>query len=209
MEREEALQKITLLKGENLRLLADEYGITVWKGTKLNKGWAGHVIEHYLGLPLNSSRSPDFGSWELKVVPLKRGRKRNLIVKETMAITMIDPTEVLAKDFENSHLFTKLKKLIVVSRIFESIEEISSLLYEVATFDLDNPVIYKKVANDYTRIRETIRTNGFLSLTGRMGELIQPRTKGAGHGSISRAFYARTKFVAHILNLQRLPGIDG
>ncbi len=32
-----------------------------------------------------------------------------------------------------------------------------------------------------------------------MGKLVQPRTKGQGHGSTSRAFYARTGFVAHIL----------
>jgi len=32
-----------------------------------------------------------------------------------------------------------------------------------------------------------------------MGVLVQPRTKGPGHGSTSRAFYARKIFVAHIL----------
>jgi len=33
---------------------------------------AGHVIEHFLGLPQNPLQAPDFGSWELKVVPLRR-----------------------------------------------------------------------------------------------------------------------------------------
>jgi len=31
---------------------------------------------------------------------------------------------------------------------------------------------------------------------------IQPRTKGAGHGSTSRAFYARIPFVSQILKLK-------
>jgi len=42
------------------------------EGDKKNKGWAGHVLERYLGLPINSAQSPNFGSWELKIVPLNR-----------------------------------------------------------------------------------------------------------------------------------------
>ena len=45
-------------------------------------------------------------------------------------------------------------------------------------------------------------TKGFEHLTGAMGILVQPRTKGSGHGSTSRAFYARTQFVAEILGIE-------
>lgn len=205
MHRKDALAKIEELISVDLRPLAEQYGVTVWKGDKVNKGWAGHVIERHLGLPLNSSRAPNFGSWELKVVPLKRNRKNELIVKETMAITMIDPVEVAAKEFEDSHVFNKLQKMVVVSRVFESKAETSSLLHAVATFDLDNPFVFAQVKADYDLIRQTILTDGFHSLSGRIGVLVQPRTKGAGHGSTSRAFYARKNFVAHILNINLLP----
>lgn len=56
-------------------------------------------------------------------------------------------------------------------------------------------------------MRAALQTSGFSSLTGKMGILVQPRTKGAGHGSISRAFYARTTFVAYILNIAAWPGM--
>ena len=56
---------------------------------------------------------------------------------------------------------------------------------------------------DYNLIRETIRSEGFSALSGRMGVLIQPRTKGPGHGSTSRAFYARTSFVRDIVTLDQ------
>jgi len=56
------------LVGTDLRPLADTHQITVWTGGKKNKGWAGHTIERFLGLPLNSAQSPNFGSWELKQV---------------------------------------------------------------------------------------------------------------------------------------------
>ena len=77
MERAEAVTMLKKLEGQDLRVLADKFSITVWKkdaagNLTKNKGWAGHTIERYLGLPLNSSQSPNFGSWELKIVPLKR-----------------------------------------------------------------------------------------------------------------------------------------
>lgn len=204
MHRTEAIVKIEELVGKNLRPLAEKYGVTVWKGDKKNKGWAGHVIERHLGLPLNSSRSPNFGSWELKVIPLKLNRKGELIVKETMAITMIDAVEVAAKEFEESHVFNKLQKMVVVSRVFENQAETSSLLHAVATFDLDNPFVFSQVKADYDLIRQTILIKGFHSLSGKIGIIMQPRTKGVGHGSTSRAFYARKNFVAHIVNINRL-----
>jgi len=204
MERSEALQKLKLLEGKDLRELAEPYSVTVWKEHKLNKGWAGHVIERYLGLPLNSAQSPNFGSWELKIVPLKRLKSGEIRVKETMAITMIDHVNVLNCTFEKSHLLAKLRKIVVCARLFESKEEKSSILVKVCTFDLDKQDIYNQVKSDYDLTRETIKNNGFNSLTGKMGVLVQPRTKGAGHGSTSRAFYARKCFVSHILNLDNL-----
>ena len=191
------------MKTERPCPLADELGVTVWKGDKLNKGWVGHVIERFLGLPLNSSRSPNFGSWELKVASLKYLKNGKLVPKETMAITMIDPVEVSAKEFESSHLYVKLQKILVVARIYESRAEESTLLHNVSGFDFDNDSVYDQVRTDYYVIRDAIVTKGFDSLMGRMGILIQPRTKGAGHGSTSRAFYGRKAMVAHLVGLCR------
>lgn len=204
IERREGLARIRLLSGKDLRPLADQFGITVWKDKRKNKGWAGQVIEHYLGLPQNSLQAPDFGTWELKVVPLRRAADGTVKVKESMAITMIEPAEVLASEFRDSHLYDKLRSVIVVARIFENVEETSSVLHSAAEFDLDTPTIYKQVEQDYEAIRDVIRKTGIESLTGDTGKYVQARTKGRGHGSTSRAFYARPLFVAHILNLHKL-----
>src|SRR5437660_5684590 len=204
LDRNEAVRRINLLAGKDLRPMADQYGIPVWKNGHENKGWAGLVIEHYLGLPQNSRQEPDFGTWELKVVPLRRAPDGTLRVKESMAITMLEPAEVLANKFEDSHLYDKLRSMIVVSRIYESAEEKYSLLHAAAEFDLDNPKTYAQVKEDYETIRERIRASGIDAVTGELGKLVQARTKGRGHGSSSRAFYARAIFVAHILNLQKL-----
>ena len=199
MERQEAIQKVSEIIGQDLRELADEYEVTVFnhRGNK-NKGWAGQVLERYLGLPINSSQAPNFGTWELKTVPLEY-YKGELRVKETMAVTMIDAYNVVRTDFEDSHLLMKLRRMVVAARIVESQQEERSILHKVTTFDLDDPKVYSQVKADYDLVRETIHTEGFSALTGRMGVYIQPRTKGPGHGSTSRAFYARKVFLTEFI----------
>ena len=204
LNRKEGVQRINRLAGKDLRPMADQYGIPVWKNGRENKGWAGLVIEHYLGLPQNSRQEPDFGDWELKVVPLRKDAEGTLRVKESMAITMLEPSEVLANKFADSHLYDKLRSMVVVSRIYENPQELHSILHAAAEFDLDDPKIHDQVEADYETVRTQIRTRGIDSVTGDLGKLVQARTKGRGHGSNSRAFYARPILVAHILNLQKL-----
>lgn len=195
MDREDALIILNKVCGTDLRPLAQQYSVTVFKDGKKNKGWAGHVLEKHLNLRINSSQSPDFGDWELKSISLKYSSANILVLKETMAITMIDPENVVKTEFANSHLLNKLRKTIIAARVWESQDEPRSILYAARIFDLNKPRIFRQVQEDYEIIRYTIKTKGFDSLTGAMGTYIQPRTKGAGHGSTSRAFYARTSFL--------------
>ena len=202
MERGEAVRKLRSLVGKELHQLAQEYAVTIYKNDKVNKGWAGHVFERFLELPINSAQSPNFGSWELKSIPLKYLQNGNLTFKETMAITMIDPVNVRQKEFEHSHLLAKLKKAVVVSRIVGKTVDDPSYIHSVTEFNLDGE-LYHAVKADYDLVRNALLdpSRGFASLTGRMGQYIQPRTKGAGHGSVSRAFYARPLFLKKFIQL--------
>ena len=204
LSRDEAIRRLNLLAGQDLRPLADEYGVAVWRRGRKNKGWAGHVLERYLGLRQNSRQAPDFGDWDLKLVSLRRGADGELRVKETMAITMLEPSEVVSNRFEDSHLYDKLRSLVVVACVFENEEDTRSLLHSAAKFDLDEPAVYRQVKDDYELIRATLRDRGSGALTADLGKLIQARTKGRGHGSRTRAFYARAEFVARMLNLHKL-----
>lgn len=201
MDRADALARLKALVGCDLVDLGKRSGVTIWKGDRINKGWAGHTIERHLGLALNSSRSPNFGSWELKVVPVRRIPNGTFRVKETMAITMIDPVEVAAKEFTESHLFLKLQRMLVVARVFESQSEARSVCHLIAEFDLGDRDLYGQIKADYDFVRDVIRTKGFHALSGSMGVFVQPRTKGTGHGSTTRAFYARAGLVARILGI--------
>lgn len=205
MERRDAVQKLASLKGKNLHDLAEEFEVGIFGPSgKVNKGWAGHTLERFLGLPINSSRSPNFGSWELKLVPLKRLRNGRLVPKETMAITMIDPYQVARTPFEHSHLLAKLQKAVIVARTVGETVHDSTFVYDVRELDLlPEKELYATVRNDYELVRECLLdpARGFQALTGKMGVLIQPRTKGAGHGTTSRAFYARTRFISSLFEL--------
>lgn len=202
MERKEAIEELKKLVGKELHELAHEYNVTIYRNGRVNKGWAGHVFERYLKLPLNSVQSPNFGSWELKSIPLKYKKNGKLTFKETMAITMIDPVNVCQKEFRDSHLLAKLRRAVVVARIVgDSIDE-PSYIHSVVEFDLQGE-LYNAVKADYDFVRQTLfdPQKGFGSLTGKMGLYIQPRTKGAGHGTTSRAFYARPRFLGKFIKL--------
>ncbi len=205
MERSEAIERMQALRGRNLHELALAHNVTVLSPQgKVNKGWAGHVVERFLELPLNSAQSPNFGSWELKSIPIKRLKNGRLAFKETMAITMIDPVNVCQKEFEQSHLLAKLKKAVIVARTVGSHYGEPSFVYDIVELDLDEGTpLYEAVKADYNTVRDALLdpSRGFNSLTGRMGVYIQPRTKGAGHGSVSRAFYARPLFLSQFIDL--------
>ncbi len=212
MERAEALKKLELLIGSDMLALAAKHEVPVHiqiyiEGKlveRVSKGWAGHTVERFLGLPLNSARSPNFGSWELKVVPVYVRPGSPVRPKETMAITMIDPVDVRSKTFEDSHLLAKMRKMVVVARTFEDKAESAAVVWSVGTFDLEDGHIYRQVKADYDLVRETLLDKGFDALKSEMGVLVQPRTKGRGHGSTSRAFYARKGFVQDILGLNKI-----
>jgi len=200
---EEAVARLRELVGCDLRALADRHGVTVFLQGKLNKGWVGHVIERYLGLTLSSAQAPDGGNWELKVVSLNESSK-GWKPKETMQITMINPAQVERTPFENSHLYMKLGRVVICGREFVDVQESSARLIAVRDFDLDEPRnkdVKEQIKRDYEDVRSAIRTRGFEALTGKMGVLVQPRTKGPGHGSTSRAFYGRKVLVARMLGL--------
>ncbi len=137
MERTEAVKKLQQLVGKELHQLANEYGVTIYRNGKVNKGWAGHVFERFLELPINSAQSPNFGSWELKSIPLKTLKNGSLSFKETMAITMIDPVNVCQKEFEDSHLLAKLKKALVIARTVGNHVDEPSYIHSIVEFNLE------------------------------------------------------------------------
>ncbi len=192
-------------KGTDLRILAGKYQVTVFTESGMfNKGWAGQVCEHILGQKPNSFNEPDFvdpitGPWELKAIPLVKV-KGILVPKETMAVTMINPSALATTDFFDSRLWHKLKSLVIVGRLRVDDQETTSPLLSAAAFDMNLEMI-EQLKLDYEEAQQTLLKAGFSSLNSSIGKYLQPRTKGPGHGSTSRAFYLKKPALKKILEV--------
>ncbi|MFZ3077296.1 MAG: MutH/Sau3AI family endonuclease [Candidatus Aenigmatarchaeota archaeon] len=196
--RATAIENLKGYIGQDLRKLALQHGITTYETGKQNKGWKGLILERLAGLETNVSKAPNGLSYELKSVSF-RYVKNELVPKETMAITMINPEELKSHSFFESHCWAKLKSIVFCAVMWHGKNSESGELLKVTSLDFaEDDKLIKEIKADYDFIREKLIKHGFESLTGKDGKWIQARTKGPGHGSISRAFYARTTLVKKI-----------
>lgn len=196
-----AIKNLKKYVGQDLAMLAEKFGITTYKNGKQNKGWKGLVLEKLAGLETNISKAPNGLSYELKSVSFYKV-KGKLVPKETMAITMINPYELKNHSFFESHCWAKLKSIIFCAVMWHGKNSQKAELLEVESLDfLEDDDLIKEIKTDYDFIKEKLINQGFESLTGKDGKWIQARTKGPGHGSTSRAFYARKELVKKIFEI--------
>jgi DNA mismatch repair protein MutH len=196
-----AIKNLKKYVGKDLRKLAKDFKITTYETGKQNKGWKGLILERLAGLQTNVSKAPNGLSWELKSVSFHYV-KNQLLPKETMAITMINPKELKADEFYKSHCWAKLKSMIFCAVLWYGKNAEKAELLNVTSLDFaETDEIIKEIKADYDFIRNKLIKKGFQSLTGSDGKWIQARTKGAGHGSTSRAFYARTGLVKKVFDM--------
>ena len=193
-----AIKNLKKYIGQDLRKLALQYGITTYETGKQNKGWKGLILERLAGLETNISKAPNGLSYEIKSVSFYHV-KNELVPKETMAITMVNPEELRKQTFFESHCWAKLKSLIFCAVMWHGKNAESGELLKVASLDFaEDDDLIREIKADYDLIRKKLIKHVFESLASEDGKWIQARTKGAGHGSISRAFYARTNLVRKI-----------
>jgi hypothetical protein len=122
--------------------------------------------------------------------------------KETFAITMINEEILIATPFFESHCWEKLKSLVYCAVSWNGKHNEKSELLKVQSFDfIESDTLIKEIEGDYEFIRNKLIKQGYSSLTGKDGKWIQARTKGPGHGSTSRAFYARKSLIREIIKL--------
>jgi len=79
---------------------------------------------------------------------------------------MLEPAEVLANEFEDSHLYDKLRSMVVVSPIYEVRKnDIRFLARSGGILILDNANIREQVKTDYENRPRQIRRRGIDSVT--------------------------------------------
>ncbi len=158
-----------------------------------NKGAAGHHLETLLGIP-HSPACLDCEDGELKAFPLKRNSKSQLGPKETVAVTMCDITALATTSFADSRVAAKLRKTLFVPYLRSDDESVT--YFKPVLFTEAHP-LWTALAADYAEIQKRAAEG---VMTGSIGTYLQTRTKGTGHGSTSRAFYLRPKFLSALFS---------
>jgi len=198
-----AVNKLDKLIGTDLLKKAEEFNITTFVNGKQNKGWKGMVLEKLLNMDINNDQSPDGEDFELKSTAYYKV-KGLWVPKETMAITMINEESLIKNSFYKSHCYEKLKSMIFCAVTWYGQHIPKSELLKISSFDfIENTNLINEIEKDYELIRSICKKSGFTALSGSLGKWIQPRTKGAGHGSTSRAFYARKELIKEIIKFDK------
>jgi DNA mismatch repair protein MutH len=198
-----AVQKLEKYIGDDLAKWALKFGITSFTEGKQNKGWKGQTLERLAGLAGGNEQAPNGLGFELKSTAFHR-RNNCWVPKGTMAITMINPTTLVETPFYKSHCWEKLKSILFCAVSWSGHHNSESKLISVQSFDfIEDSQLLKEIEEDYEFIRAKLFAKGFSALTGKDGKWIQARTKGAGHGSTSRAFYARRVLLTEIFQLNK------
>ena len=203
---EEALARLRPLLGKDLRSFGEEFSLCPPSTTTPplpppNKGWAGLVVERLLGHRADNLQVADFGDWELKVIALRLNSDQTLVVKERMAITMLDPVSLSRRALFESHLWDKLRRLLIVARLYEGPEEPRSPICALAAVDLkrDFPAIVELLQTDYESFRWRYEREGAAGLAGAQGHLLEVRSKGTKRGG-GLAFYGRKVLIGALLS---------
>ena len=157
-----------------------------------NKGKVGLFLEDLADIP-HTSNPLDCTDGEVKTVPLKK-LKDKYVLKESIAITMLSKNDLQEHDFKSSKCFKKMNRMLIIPylRDGDTIQFTELILMEKGVFG----ELYDALETDYNEIRKNYMETGIL--TSKTGDLLQNRTKGAGHGSTSRAFYLRPCILAEI-----------
>jgi DNA mismatch repair protein MutH len=206
------MEIITLLKanenlnkyiGHELSKYAEDFGITIKSFSGgYNKGWKGQVLERLAGHSNNNLKAPNGLGYEIKSTAFQ-SKGGVLYPRETMAVSMINPKEIITEAFLESHFWDKLKTILFCAVSWDGSYAETGKLLEVRTFQsLEDNEIIKQLEKDYNLIQKSYI--GYdKSIHNRHtinGELVQQRTKGSKN-SHSMAFYAKKEFVRKIFGI--------
>ena len=207
----ELLARCRDLAGKSLGQVAGELNFTVPASRTRAKGWAGQLIEHYLGATAASQPEPDFLNLgvELKTIPVnRRGR-----AKESTFVCMAPLKLTSGMRWPDSTVRHKLERVLWVP--IEADPGILPANSRVGNSFLWSPSRQQLqvLEQDWQELIEMISFGEFDKISAKHGEYLQIRPKAASSASLARAtlvdgetgltlprgFYLRTRFTTMLL----------
>lgn len=164
-----------------------------------NKGAPGLLFEKLTGIP-TSSACLDCLDGEVKIFPLKTLKNGEIVPKETVAITMMNPEDLNTVSWDESRCKTKISNLLFVGYLRDGDNIIFKNCFHISEYT--QPKLYELFKKDYEDIQQYWKTTG--EITSKIGVLIQSRTKGPGNvkegEKKTRAFYFRPTLMKGFMN---------
>ncbi len=176
-------------KGKTIGQLKLELNI---QQDNMKKGASGLIVEKILGLKNNNHPDadlPEIGC-EIKVLPLKKNKNGDVVVKEPTQIQMINYVEVASETWESAKI---RKKISLTFWVVYLAQEFGSKLnqddYVIVDYFIDHPddskiLVFKK---DWELIQEYIIKGLAEKLSSSMGEYIEPKTKASSSANLTNA----------------------
>lgn len=205
------------LRLQTLNSFASKLKVTVVGATGLvNKGWVGQTLDRLVETPQVNARLPDGADFELKSVSGTINSKTGMWEpKETMAITMLSAEKMIQESFENSAVWHKLSRLILVGHIYEDSDAQRARIVRINPIDVSDPELVSALKTYWELIQVTVQDGSIAdySSKGTSKGFLQLRTKGPGGDKgkstcpktgrqfNSRAFYATKPFLRYVLGV--------
>ena len=207
----ELLSRCRDLAGKSLGRVAAELNIAVPASRARAKGWAGQLIERYLGASAASQPEPDFLSLgiELKTIPVnRRGRAR-----ESTFVCMAPMTDASGLRWSDSTVRRKLNRVLWVP--IEADPGILPSHSRTGNAFLWSPSPEQAgiLRDDWEELIEMLCFGEFDKVSAKHGKYLQIRPKAASSASLvrttladgaagltlPRGFYLRTRFTNMLL----------
>lgn len=188
----------------NLTEYAHKNKIPIYINGNLDKGWKGNVVEHLLNISKNNKKGSDYENLEIKTVPVIK--TDNIYkVKETTCLGVLETEELIRNNFSNSSLYKKINQTLFI--LIDVKDKEAPFIVGTYYLQLENLQDLKgRMEQDYNTIADQICDNIEYALpldnnlTGKLGEVIQPRPKTGKKGSYTWAFYLKTHVLNSLLN---------
>ena len=210
----ELMRRCRVLAGKSLGQVAAELNVAVPASRTRAKGWAGQVIEYYLGATAASLPEPDFQNLgiELKTIPVNRhGRAR-----ESTFVCAAPMQAATGLRWADSTVRHKLNRVLWVP--LEADPGIPPANSRVGNAFLWSPSQQqlRVIEQDWQELVEMICFGEFDKISAGHGEYLQIRPKAANSASLARAtlaggetgltlprgFYLRSRFTNMLLKEQ-------
>lgn len=207
-------ERLDLIAGLTIKEIADELEVFIPESLVTEKGWAGQLIEAYLGATAGNLPEPDFQhiGVELKTIPISTSGSP----LETTYVCVAPLTPQLGETWETSWVYKKLQHVLWVPIIADK-------TIPLAQRQVGMPFLWQMtddqeriLANDWQELTDLIVLGKHDQITAKLGEYLQLRPKAAdssvrsqgvdrdGRPTLAppKGFYLRTGFTKMLLQKQ-------